>query len=181
MKNLLTVLVKRMDQGMERGIRCAAKMHGRRSFLARLGAVVVGGTLLPMLPFDRTFGADVGSAGQLDEKNCEYWAYCSLNGGRCDACGGTASQCPPGSQPSVVAWVGTCVNPTDRKAYLVAYNDCCGKVECEAPEDAVCSRHEGERPGYRLGSNNDANWCMANPNLSVSCSTAVIIGLAEGR
>jgi methylamine dehydrogenase light chain len=183
MENLITLLVKRMDQGMEHRIRSAAQTHGRRSFLTRLGAIVVGGTLLPMLPFDRTFGAGTAPARELDDKTCEYWAYCSLNGTRCDACGGSASQCPPGSQPSLVSWVGTCINPTDRKAYLVAYNDCCGKGECgvsEDAEDASCSRHEGERPGYRIGSNNDANWCMANTSLSASCSTAVIVGIAEG-
>lgn len=168
-----------LDRSMERGIRSAAQTQGRRSFLTRLGAIVVGGVLLPMLPYDRSFGAEQASGSAVDDDSkCEYWAYCSLNGTRCNACGGTAIQCPPGSQPSVLAWVGTCINPKDKKAYLVAYNDCCGKSECDVPEDMVCARNEGGRPGYRIGAYNDANWCMANTNLGVNCSTAVIVGVA---
>ena len=181
MGNLIASMVARMDRSMESRIRSAAQTHGRRSFLRRLGTVIVGGTLLPMLPFDRSIGAGVVPAASVnDESTCEYWAYCSLNGVRCAACGGSATQCPPGSQPSVVAWVGTCTNPADKKAYLVSYNDCCGKVDCAVAEDAFCGRHEGERPGYRIGAYNDANWCMANTNVNASCTVGVIVGIAEG-
>jgi methylamine dehydrogenase light chain len=165
MANLIASMVARMDQSMESRIRSAAQTHGRRSFLRRLGTLIVGGTLLPMLPFDRSIGAGAVPAADLnDESKCEYWAYCSLNGVRCAACGGSATQCPPGSQPSVVAWVGTCTNPADKKV----------------PEEAFCGRHEGERPGYRIGSYNDANWCMANTNVNASCTVGVVVGIAEG-
>jgi methylamine dehydrogenase light chain len=122
----------------------------------------------------------VASVSRAVDSKCEYWAYCSMNGIRCDACGGSAGQCPPGSRPSVVSWVGTCTNPTDKKAYLISYNDCCGKAVCDVPEDAFCSHDEGDRPGYRIGSYNAANWCMANTNLVPGCSTAVIVGIADG-
>jgi methylamine dehydrogenase light chain len=181
MRNLMASIVRRMDEGMERRVRTAAMRYGRRSFLTRLGALVVGGTLLPMLPFERHMGAAAAAAAdQSDATKCEYWAYCSMNGIRCDACGGSVSQCPPGSQASVVSWVGTCTNLADKKAYLVSYNDCCGKVDCDVPEEAFCARHEGERPGYRIGSYDDANWCMANTNVTASCTVAVVIGIAQG-
>jgi methylamine dehydrogenase light chain len=169
-----------LDRGMERGIRSVAQTHGRRSFLTRLGTAVVGGVFLPMLPYDRSLGADKAAASSSDDATqCEYWANCALNGTLCNACGGSPTQCPPGSKPSVVSWIGTCTNPNDRKAYLVAYNDCCGKSDCDAPEETFCSHNEGERPGYRIGAYNDVNWCMANPNLGSHCTTAVIVGTAE--
>jgi methylamine dehydrogenase light chain len=167
-----------MDRRMEKGIRATAQNIGRRSFLARFGAVVVGGTVLPMLPFDRNSAAVLAAAsGQEDETKCEYWAYCGIDGTLCNACGGTISQCPPGSEASKVSWIGTCIHPKDKKAYLVSYYDCCGKTSCQ--EDAACSRHEGERPGYRIGTLSDMNWCMANTSKGVNCSTAVVVGVAE--
>jgi hypothetical protein len=33
-------------------------------------------------------------------------------------CGGTGSQCPPGTEVSKVSWVGTCRNGKDGKDYL---------------------------------------------------------------
>jgi methylamine dehydrogenase light chain len=171
-----------MDRRMEQHVRAAAQFRGRRSFLSRLGRVAVGGALLPMLPFDRSFGADKSAvAANSDPASCEYWAYCSMGGTRCNACGGTVNQCPPGSQPSVLSWIGTCTNPAEKKAYLVSYSDCCGKTDCDAPEEAFCAHNQGERPGYRMGSYNDTNWCMANSNLNAHCSTAVIIGVADSE
>ena len=176
---MLKIMIERMDRSMEGRIRSAAQTLGRRNFLARVGTLLVGGTLLPMLPFDRSIGV-ASAADVADETSCDYWAYCSLDGSRCNACGGSATQCPPGSQASTVAWVGSCHNPTDKKAYLIAYNDCCGKSSCDIPE-AVCSRNEGERPGYKIGAYNDANWCMANTNKGIHCSIAIIVGLADGE
>jgi methylamine dehydrogenase light chain len=168
-----------MDRAMEKQVRTVAQTRGRRSFLTRFGAILVGGTMLPMLPFDRNSGA--ASAAEpdqsADDTKCEYWAYCGIDGTRCNACGGSISQCPPGSEPSKVSWIGTCINPTDKKAYLVSYSDCCGKAPCE--EDANCSRHVGERPGYRIGTFSDMNWCMANTNKAAHCSTAMIVGIAD--
>jgi methylamine dehydrogenase light chain len=182
MNNIVERAVEWMDRRMEQKMRSAARLRGRRSFLSRLGGIVVGGTLLPILPFDRGTGAELTtSSTSTDDSKCDYWAYCSMGGTRCNACGGTANQCPPGSQPSVLSWVGTCLNPTDKKAYLVSYSDCCGKTECDAPEEAFCSHSEGERPAYRIGIFNDANWCMANANLSAHCSTAIIVGVADSE
>jgi methylamine dehydrogenase light chain len=180
MINWPELMVRWMDGRMERHVRTAAQLRGRRSAMAKLGRIIIGGTLLPMLPFDRSHGAAQSAPGAVDEDtSCEYWAYCSMGGTRCNACGGTANQCPPGSQPSILSWVGTCTNPTDKKSYLVSYSDCCGKTDCDAPEEAFCYHSKGERPGYRIGAYNDTNWCMANANLSAHCSTAIIVGVAD--
>jgi len=179
MSNLIEWLLDSMDRFTEWGLRTSAQTIGRRSLLAKLGAIVVSGTVLPMLPFERTSAADRPTgAREEDETKCDYWAYCGIDGTLCNACGGTISQCPPGSQVSKVSWVGTCTRPKEKKAYLIAYHDCCGKAPCQ--EEAECRRHEGERPGYRIGTLSDLNWCMANTGKGVNCSTAVILGVADG-
>nr|WP_126541797.1 methylamine dehydrogenase light chain [Oharaeibacter diazotrophicus] len=158
-------------------MRRVAQNAGRRSFLAKAGAVMLGGALAPMLPFDRTFGQAAAAVTDGDATSCEYWRYCALDGNLCSACGGTLTQCPPGSSVSKVSWVGTCRNPSDGKDYLVSYNDCCGKAECDTAP--FCLKSEGERPGYRMGLHNDINWCMANASKGYHCTVAVLVGLAE--
>jgi methylamine dehydrogenase light chain len=180
MINFTESMVEWMDRNMEKGMRAAARTYGRRSFLTSFGAAIVGGAVLPMLPFDRSLGTTLSAeSDQSDDSTCEYWAYCGMDGIRCNACGGSINQCPPGSEASKVSWVGTCTNPKDKKTYLVSYYDCCGKTLCQA--DATCSRHEGERPGYRIGTLSDLNWCMANASKGAHCSTAVIIGIADSE
>lgn len=180
MSNFIESMLDWMDRGMEKGMRTAAQTRGRRSFLTKFGAILVGGTMLPMLPFDRSSGVVFATeSDQADDTKCEYWAYCGMDGTRCNACGGSISECPPGSEASKVSWIGTCTNPKDKKAYLVSYYDCCGKTPCQ--EDANCSRHVGERPGYRIGTMSDMNWCMANTSKSAHCSTALIVGVADSE
>ena len=175
-------LFKLIDQWMERGVRQVAHQHGRRSLIARLGVALVGGAFLPMLPFDRSgqFGtAQAAQPKKLDPKDdptqCEYWRYCAFDGYLCTCCGGTLTQCPPGTEASKVSWVGTCLNPKDGRQYLVSYNDCCGKGACG---ECLCNNNERERPGYRLGVHNDINWCMANTSNSFHCTTSIIVGVA---
>ena len=43
-----------IDRRTERAVRGVAQQYGRRSMLAKLGKGLVGGALLPMLPFDRS-------------------------------------------------------------------------------------------------------------------------------
>jgi methylamine dehydrogenase light chain len=166
-----------VDRRTELVVRASAQNLGRRSILAKLGAMVVGAVALPMLPFERSVAGPATRPNEEDETQCEYWAYCGIDGTLCNACGGSINQCPPGSEPSKVSWVGTCTRAKDKKAYLVSYYDCCGKGPCQ--EEATCSRHEGERPGYRIGTMSDMNWCMANTGKGVHCSTAVVIGVAD--
>lgn len=179
-----------IDRRAERAVRQVAHQHGRRSLLTRLGVALVGGAVLPMLPFDRSgqfgsahaAGAHGGGAkggAKVDPHNdpmqCEYWRYCAFDGNLCTCCGGTLTQCPPGTEASKVSWVGTCMNPNDGRSYLVSYNDCCGKGSCG---NCLCNNNERERPGYRLGVHNDINWCMANTSSMFHCTTSVIVGVA---
>lgn len=172
-----------IDRQAERGVRGVAHQHGRRSLITRLGVALVGGAVLPMLPFDRSggtahaagHGAGKKVAKHDDPTQCEYWRYCAFDGYLCTCCGGSLTQCPPGTEASKVSWVGTCMNPTDGRQYLVSYNDCCGKGSCG---ECLCNNNERERPGYRLGVHNDINWCMANTSSMFHCTTSVIVGLA---
>ena len=175
-----------LDKHSQRALRQVAHRHGRRSFVTRLGVALVGGAALPMLPFDRSGnfgvahaaggGAKKAPAAPIDDvTNCEYWRYCAFDGYLCTCCGGSLTQCPPGTEASKVSWVGTCLNPTDGRQYLVSYNDCCGKASCG---ECLCNNNERERPGYRLGVHNDINWCMSNTSTMFHCTTSVIVGVA---
>ncbi len=174
-----------IDKHAERAVRQVAHRHGRRSALARLGAGLVGGALLPMLPFDRSGGigmahaaggaAKKAAAPTDDVTQCEYWRYCAVDGFLCSCCGGSLTTCPPGTEASKVSWVGTCLNPKDGRQYLISYNDCCGHNSCG---NCLCNNNERERPGYRMGVHNDINWCMANKNPMFHCTTSLIVGVA---
>jgi methylamine dehydrogenase light chain len=168
-----------LDRLFERSARSLAKRTSRRSMLATLGQLLTGAALLPLLPIDRTARAQSPTSPvakpTADEKNCEYWKYCAMDGFLCACCGGTSTSCPPGTQSSPITWIGTCHNPGDDRDYIISYNDCCGKVSCG---DCFCDRNEGEKPMYRLSRNNDVNWCMANSESNYHCSVSVILGVA---
>jgi methylamine dehydrogenase light chain len=177
-------LLDLIDRHSERAVRRVAHRHGRRSLLTKVGVALVGSALLPMLPFDRSgqfMGAQAAGTGKRkadladDPTKCEYWRYCAFDGYLCTCCGGSLTQCPPGTEASKVSWVGTCLNPKDGRQYLVSYNDCCGKGSCG---ECLCNNNERERPGYRLGVHNDINWCMANTSSMFHCTTSIIVGVA---
>lgn len=180
-----------LDRMFENSARSLARRTSRRSVLASLGRMLTGAALIPLLPIDRTARAQTGAAPAAhapgkstaaankptqDEKDCQYWRYCAIDGFLCACCGGSANSCPPGTQPSPITWIGTCHNPADGRDYIISYNDCCGKVSCG---DCFCNRNEGEKPMYRLSRNNDVNWCMANTESDYHCSVSVVLGVAE--
>ncbi|MFN9773299.1 MAG: methylamine dehydrogenase light chain, partial [Burkholderiales bacterium] len=176
--------MKWIDRLFERSARSIALRSSRRGALARIGKTAVGGALLfPVLPFDRTNrlahaagGAGGAAGGAQDETKCDYWRYCAFDGFLCSCCGGSATTCPPGTEPSTVAWVGTCRNPRDGRDYVISYNDCCGKSSCGR---CFCNTNQGERPGYAMGLFNDINWCMANTGTQMfHCTTALVVGVA---
>lgn len=179
MSNALDRLFALLDRASEKSVRKVAQQNGRRSFLAKAGTVFAGAMLAPILPFDRSLGgAAFASDGIVtDENDCAYWKHCALDGNLCSTSGGTLTSCPPGSEASKVAWVGTCRNPNDGKDYLVSYNDCCGRSTVAS--STFCFRSEGERPGYRMGLHNDINWCMANANKGYHCTVSVVVGVAD--
>ncbi|HFA59917.1 MAG TPA: methylamine dehydrogenase (amicyanin) small subunit, partial [Rhodospirillales bacterium] len=147
------------DRLTERASRMVAQRTSRRSVLARIGTAIVGGAVLPILPVDRTGRTKraraeefVENAQTTDPTQCNYWRYCAIDGYMCSCCGGGPSTCPPGTSPSPSSWVGTCINPDDGQAYLIAYRDCCGKDSCG---QCACLSTEGEMPVYRPQLNND--------------------------
>jgi methylamine dehydrogenase light chain len=113
------------DQTAEKASRTLARLTSRRGVLSALGKLIVGGAVIPLLPIDRTYGRT--DSHQTDATKCDYWKYCAMDGQLCSCCGGTGTQCPPGTEASKVSWVGTCHNAQDGKSYLVSYMDCCGR------------------------------------------------------
>ena len=188
--------MSRLDRWMENSSRALARRSGRRSFLARLGHVIAGGTVagvaaLPLLPVARGQASDESPGSRAaappediegpegDPNHCDYWRNCAIDGFLCGCCGGSGTSCPPGTEMSPVTWIGTCRNPLDKKDYLIWYNDCCGRNPCGR---CFCNRNEGERPVYHPYRNNDINWCAGAQSQVYNCSTAMIIGLAvEGQ
>lgn len=153
----------------------------RRSFIARLGMIAAGGALLPLLPVER-FGQAKAAVpegtppGWNNDQSCDYWANCATDGSLCSCCGGSSTECPPGSQPSPISWVGTCMNPGDGKAYVVQYSDCCGKTGCNR---CACIRSEGDTPRYRPQKSNSITWCYGGVDQTYHCTVQRVISLAE--
>ncbi len=171
--------LQRLDGWTDRVSRGLARRSSRRAFVSRLGTWLVGGALAPLLlPVVRVHAesepAELAESG--DARGCDYWRYCAQNGPLCSCCGGAANACPPGTEMSRMAWIGTCRNPDDGKQYLISYNDCCGKSFC--PE-CSCSRHDSEMPVYRPAKAGDVHWCSANESAAITCTVAVVLGTAE--
>jgi len=172
-----------MDKLVEQLTRTVAQRTSRRSFLARLGKLVAGGMVIPLLPVNRVARADAaemkapvkkGASHVNDDTNCDYWKYCAIDGYLCTCCGGASHDCPPGATPSPTSWVGTCRHPGDGKDYIVSYRDCCGKTSCGR---CLCANTEGEMPLYRTQLDSDLIWCFGAPTMVYHCSTAEIVGL----
>jgi methylamine dehydrogenase light chain len=171
-----------IDRLVERSARRLAQQTSRRSFLARVGTLLVGAGGLPLLPVARAdegqplVPSDAGLKDDLgDPKSCNSWRHCAIDGFACACCGGTQSACPPGTEMSPITWLGTCRHPGDGKDYVISYNDCCGQSLCMR---CRCTRTEGERPVYLTFRNNDLLWCFGTKSRAVYCSVAVVVGVA---
>lgn len=167
------------DKITERASRAVARGTSRRGFLTRFGTVLVGAGAIPLLPVARSASAQDGGSAMAqdpgDPTECDYWRYCALGGYLCSCCGGSATSCPPGSEMSPIAWVGTCQNPADDRNYIISYNDCCGAPVCDNCE---CHNNEGEKPVYRPQLNNGILWCLGTEKQTYTCTTAIILGTA---
>ena len=168
-----------LDRLTELTSRRMAQNTSRRHMLAGLGAMLVGGASVPLLPVARASDGGNPKVSDLLEEGdplaCDYWRYCAIDGFLCGCCGGSPNSCPPGTEMSPITWIGTCSNPADGKSYVISYNDCCGKSGCG---NCLCTRNEGDRPMYRPDKNNDLNWCLGTKSAVYHCSTAVVVGLA---
>jgi methylamine dehydrogenase light chain len=176
--------MKWLDSVAERSTRSLSRRTSRRSILGSLGTMLLGASVLPLLPVARgAKAAEAGGnssnpAGVNDPSSCEYWRHCAIDGFACSCCGGSQSACPPGTEMSLVTWVGTCHNPADGKSYAISYNDCCGKSPCGR---CLCNRNERDTPLYVPFQSNDYNWCSGSSktNIPYHCSTARIVGEAK--
>ena len=172
---------KWFDSLFESSSTTLADRTSRRGFLGKLGMVLVGGMMVPLLPVIRYNQAEAAEEGESngdwsDPKSCDYWAYCATDGWLCSCCGGTAANCPPGTQLSPIAWVGTCRHPGDGKNYVVSYNDCCGTAGCQR---CYCNRNEGDTPKYRPQKSNAITWCYGGVAPTYNCTVSRVVALAE--
>ncbi len=181
--------MSKIDKLTELMTRTTARATSRRSLLSWIGASMTGAALIPVLPVARAAAAEAHGAGapsnpippQLsgslqdpgDQTTCDYWRYCAIDGFLCSCCGGSVNQCPPGTEMSPITWIGTCENPADGRAYIISYNDCCGRSACGR---CLCNTNQGDRPMVRPQSSNDINWCLGTQSSIYNCSTAVILG-----
>jgi methylamine dehydrogenase light chain len=175
---------RRIDNFSERLTRRIARRSSRRGFLTKLGTALVAAPFFPLLPVSRASAKTLSdferNAQSTDPLRCDYWRHCAIDGTICGCCGGGLHTCPPGSQPSPTAWVGTCLNPDDGRSYLIAYRDCCGKGACQpTAKDCECTGTDRELPVYRPQANNDIIWCFGDTSMAYHCSTAALVGLAE--
>ena len=172
--NTLTKVFSWLDKSTDDASRKLARRTSRRSFISRTGTLLVGASVLPLLPVSRAFGA--GGPDEIgDDQTCDYWRYCALGGFLCTCCGGSTTTCPPGSEPSPISWVGTCHNPADGKDYLISYNDCCGKAACNR---CFCHRSERDKPTYFPSKSQNILWCFGTESHAYHCTVAVVLGEA---
>lgn len=165
--------MSRIDRILELMSRSTARNISRRSFFGRAATFGMVASL-PLLPVSRAGAVQPGESG--NPESCDYWRYCAIDGFLCSCCGGSASTCPPGTEPSPVTWVGTCKNPVDGKDYIISYNDCCGKSACGRCQ---CNRNERDTPVYMPSGSNDINWCLGTQvGVVYNCSTSVVLGTA---
>ncbi|MFT4768144.1 MAG: methylamine dehydrogenase light chain [Glaciecola sp.] len=189
---MLKQLLSDIDAATTGAVRFFAGRSSRRSFLGKVGAVVTGMGAFPLLPMAREDASalarnasDGGSSAMSasdelhemgDNQSCDYWRYCAFSGQICSCCGGSMTQCPPGSETASVAWVGTCHNPLDGQDYLISYNDCCGKSACGR---CGCHRSEGDRPVYFPSKSNSILWCFGSNSHAYHCTLARVVGKAD--
>ncbi len=162
-----------IDQAAKEQTLKLARQMSRRNFLSRLGAFLVGAAAFPLLPVQRALAQEVDETG--DDQSCDYWRYCSIGGTLCTCCGGSNTSCPPGAEPSPVSWVGTCNNPADGRDYLISYNDCCGKSDCDRCD---CESFDDDRPVYYPANSLSIVWCFGTETRSYHCTVAMVLGEA---
>lgn len=180
--------MQKLDKIVEYASRKVAQHTSRRSLLTGLVGAIFAASAVPLLPVARaaqqstngypgvgsqTTGRD-GDPG--DPTSCDYWRYCAIDGYLCSCCGGSTNACPPGTEMSPITWIGTCKNPADGKNYIISYNDCCGSTSCGR---CLCNRNENDKPTYRPQANNDIDWCLGTKSAVYTCSTGVVLGVAN--
>lgn len=96
----------------------------RRGILARIGKLalaVMGFSLVPHLPVDRTFVVEAQTT------SCDNWKLCGIQGNLCKACCGQndmLTACPQCTR-TAASWTKCCPDTTG-KCFTITYTDCCG-------------------------------------------------------
>ncbi|HEY4968535.1 MAG TPA: methylamine dehydrogenase light chain [Steroidobacteraceae bacterium] len=163
------------DQLAEKVLRGFASRTSRRSVFSVIGGLLAGAATLPLLPVARAAAGEQNPEDPGDPTKCDYWRYCAIDGSLCACYGGSVNSCPPGTEMSPITWIGTCLNPADRRNYIISYNDCCGGVPWGR---CSCQNNKGDRPVVRPQNNNEVTWCFGTKSQSYTCSTAIILGVA---
>ena len=169
-------LWRALDGQVAKQTRHIARRVSRRDFIGKLATALVGAGALPLLPVARPLAAAPEVPELGDPQSCDYWRYCAFGGHLCSCCGGSATQCPPGSELSPITWVGTCRNPANGTHYLISYNDCCGKSACGR---CYCHRTEGDKPIYYPSKSNNILWCFGTESHSYHCTLALVLSETE--
>ena len=189
-----------LDKWMEHCARQAARRTSRRGFIGHLGVLLVGSSAIPLLPVARAQGPTLpspvepegpqkgypGVAPQPsvtpqeegDPASCDYWRYCGTHGPLCACCGGSANACPPGTEMSLMGWIGTCRNPVDGKNYIISYNDCCGKPICGRCWCDRATKNPKNLPPVRPQASGEVLWCVGTKETNPTCTSAIVVGVA---
>jgi methylamine dehydrogenase light chain len=195
-------LLQTLTESLARGL---ARRTSRRGLIGRLGLMLAGSGSIPLLPIARaagpaaeqaigsqTIGAEgpakgypgvapqpsLGPEEQGDPASCDYWRYCGTHGPLCACCGGSANACPPGTEMSLMGWIGTCRNPVDGKNYIISYNDCCGKALCGRCWCDRASQNPKNLPPVRPQASADILWCVGTKETYPTCTSANVLGVA---
>lgn len=179
----------KFDDLVEKMTRRVAGHTSRRSVIGKIGTVMAGVAIVPLLPVDRRGRVSRANAAEgpgegtrakwqpqdNDIQQCDYWRHCSIDGNICDCSGGSLTSCPPGTKLATASWVASCYNPTDGESYLIAYRDCCG---INMPGRCPCLNTEGELPVYRPEFANDIIWCFGaeDDTTTYHCTISPIVG-----
>lgn len=119
-----------LDTFVEKFLRERGRTISRRGILARLGKFslgILGVSLLPNLPLDRTFVVEA-------QGDCCYWPLCGINGYLCSPGGATGNSCPSGTTVGPTYWSKCCTNGElcGEGGTTVDYWDCCASTSAAA-------------------------------------------------